>query len=114
MTMHLRRRIWAICGRLVRASATLLALRLAAAVIGTPAASVLGGIGIVCWGLAWWARVVEPRLFAPSSRHVGRRAAPPSDDRHLAFAQALALVAARYVAECEATALARRQEDDQP
>jgi hypothetical protein len=113
MTMHLRRHTWAVCRRLVRASAALLALRLAA-VISTPAASVLGGIGIVCWGLAWWARVVEPRLFAPSSQPVELRAAPPSDDRHLAFAKALAIVAARYVAECEATALARRQEDDRP
>jgi hypothetical protein len=57
--------------------------------------------------VGWWARVVEPRLFAP--RHPPASAvaripqpAPTSEERHVAFARALVTVADRYLAECEA------------
>jgi hypothetical protein len=97
--------------RLVRAigrlAAVLLAVRLGIAIAGEiPTAAVLALVSIVA-AVRWWARVVEPRLFAP--RHIPRPPAvcvpPPdraSDARHIAFARALAIVAERYLAECEA------------
>lgn len=50
--------------------------------------------------LLWWARVVEPWLFASRARPMPTQQ-QSDEERHLAFAQALSLVAARYLAECE-------------
>ena len=77
---------------------------------GTVVAAVAGSVALTGGGLWWWARVVEPWLFAPRAprrssqlaRPVTRSHRSPSDEeRHLTFAQALAYVAARYLAECE-------------
>lgn len=79
-------------------------------VAGTVVAAVVGGVALSAGVLWWWARVVEPRLFAPRNtrpssqlaRPVTRSSRSPSDaERHLAFARALAYVATRYLAECE-------------
>jgi hypothetical protein len=90
-------------GQLVRALLLIVGLRLGAAVLGTVAAAVIGAAAFTIGTVLWWARVVEPRLFArrPQSPHA-RPPARVADERHLAFAQALAAVAARYLAECEA------------
>jgi hypothetical protein len=83
-------------------------LRVGAAVAGVLAIAVIGGAGFTAWAIVWWVRVVEPRLFAPRFPPPAPPALPTSapvrsgDERHLAFAQALAAVAARYLAECEA------------
>ncbi len=97
--------------RLVRAisglAMVLLAVRLGLTVAGTIATSaVLALVGIVA-SVRWWARVVEPRLFAPRHLPVATATRAPSpapaiDERHVAFARALAAVAERYLAECEA------------
>jgi hypothetical protein len=82
------------------------------AVAGPAAAAVVGGVALPVSVVAWWVRVVEPRLFAPRrSRPVAQlvrpvtvssTSAPPSDrERHVTFARALAYVAACYLAECE-------------
>jgi hypothetical protein len=53
-------------------------------------------------GVRWWARV-EARVFAPRpSTELVHRQTSVIDRRHLAFAQALVVVATRYLAECEA------------
>lgn len=81
------------------------ALRLALAVAGELVTATVLSLILVGGGLAWWARVVEPRLFAPRApTPAARRPQPPGTSDaagHLAFARALALAAARYVAECE-------------
>jgi hypothetical protein len=79
-------------------------------VAGTVVTSVVAAV-VLTFGLVWWwAHVVEPRLFAarpphPSSQLVQPvaepRQAPTERERHLMFAQALAYVATRYLAECE-------------
>jgi hypothetical protein len=120
MTAHTRRRIRWTLARLASTSVTLLSLRLAAVVLGTPTAAVLAALVFVVWALSWWARVVEPRVFAPRPTQSTPKRLPvagplPLDgDRHLAFAQALAVVAARYLAECEEAARANRSLDGQP
>jgi O-antigen/teichoic acid export membrane protein len=89
--------------RLARLVALVLALRLLAAVAGPLIAAVAGSVLFIGAGVRWWARF-EARLDRPRpSAQVVRRPAPGVDERrHLAFAQALAIVAARYMAECEA------------
>jgi hypothetical protein len=87
----------------------LAAVRLGAAIVGpAPTAAVAATVAIV-GGIRWWARVVEPRLFAPrtnspaSHPQLGQPSARLDDARrHLAFAQALAAVTNRYLAQCEA------------
>jgi hypothetical protein len=79
-------------------------------VAGTVVTSVVAAV-VLTFGLVWWwARVVEPWLFASRSprsstqviRPVTRpRQSPSEDERHLMFAQALAYVATRYLGECE-------------
>jgi hypothetical protein len=90
--------------RLAWLGALVLALRLLAAVAGPLIAPVAGSVLFIVAAVRWWARV-EARVFdqpRPSAQVV-RRPAPVVDERrHLAFAQALAIVAARYLAECEA------------
>ena len=90
-------------GQLVRALLVIVGLRLGVAVLGAVAAAVIGAAAFTIGAVLWWARVVEPRLFArrPQPPHA-RPPARLADERHLAFAQALAAVAARYLAECEA------------
>lgn len=106
-----RHRMLRAVGRpLVRAAIVVAGLDLGAALVGTALAAVVGATALTVGGVTWWARVVEPWLFAPrppspTRRHpviVGRRRlAADDEERHLAFAQALAVVADRYVAECE-------------
>ena len=90
--------------RLARLGALVVVLRLLAAFAGPLTAAVAGSILFIVAGVRWWARV-EARLFTPSrpsAQLVHRPAAAVDERRHLAFAQALATVAARYLAECEA------------
>jgi hypothetical protein len=76
-------------------------------------------LAALLWGLWWWARSVEPRLFAsryPTSQTVGGRPSvrgelPGGDDGHLAFAQALHHAAELYLTECERRVQARHERD---
>jgi hypothetical protein len=91
-------------GRLiVRAALALIGLQLGAAVVGSLATAVVAAVLFTVGAVAWWARVIEPRLFAtrPPAPPTQLDRAPAHEDRHLAFAQALAAVAARYLDECE-------------
>jgi len=101
-----RRALGAVVRRLARLAAFGLALKLLATVAGPWTAAVAGSVLLGVGGVRWWARV-EARMFAPrrppAQVVIARRRAPAvDDDRHLAFARALADVAARYLAECEA------------
>jgi hypothetical protein len=88
-------------GRLLARLATLaLVLRATAAVVGPAAVIAVGAVLMTALPLLWWARVVEPWLFATRGRPTPSRQ-PSDEERHLAFAQALSLVAARYLAACE-------------
>jgi hypothetical protein len=101
-----------------RLALALVAIRLGCAIAGTIVTAAVLGLTTVVAAVAWWARVVEPRLFGARHRSsdlvvrrpVRARTQPPSDNasRHLAFAQALAVVATRYLDECEAAADRRR------
>jgi hypothetical protein len=72
---------------------------------------VIGPIPVALGGAAagtvaavvWWARVVEPRVFAHRrpARSADWAAELTPSERHLAFARALATVARRYLDECE-------------
>jgi hypothetical protein len=100
----LRRR----AGRIGGLAVALVVVRLGIGVAGPIAMAAVLALAATLVAVGWWARVVEPRLFAP--RHppataVGRtrRSAPTSEERHLAFARALVTVADRYLAECEAS-----------
>jgi hypothetical protein len=78
------------------------------------ATAIVSGAYLVALVLVWWARVVEPWLFAPrpSTRPrvvTGLARRPPMVDEvdevdHVAFARALSLVADRYLEECETRA----------
>lgn len=85
-------------------------------VAGPVVAAVVGGVALPVGAVAWWVRVVEPRLFAPRRNRPAAQlvrpatvtstsssfSVPPTDrERHVTFARALAYVAARYLAECE-------------
>jgi hypothetical protein len=99
MTTARSRRRW--LPRLVGLCAAVVPL----AFIGRWAVAVALAAALVGGGLCWWARAVEPRLFGPRYRSSPPQLAEPTahdTDRHLAFAHALALVAARYLAECQA------------
>lgn len=92
-----------------RVALVFVAVRLGNAIAGTIVTAAVFGVTSVVAAIAWWARVVEPRLFGgvrPPATAVRRvaRPEPTSDEVHLAFARALAHVADRYVAECEAQA----------
>ncbi len=104
------RAAWRLTRRLLLAGLAVVALVVARTVAGTIVTAVVGALVLTVGLVWWWARAVEPRLFAArpqaSSSHLVRpvpRPRPPARDaqRHLRFAQALALVATRYVAECE-------------
>ena len=88
----------------IRLGALLLALRLLAAIAGPLIAAAAGSVLFIVAGVRWWARI-EDRLFPPPRPSV-QLLQPPTpfvdERRHLAFAQALALVAAQYLAACEA------------
>ena len=77
-------------------------------------------LAALLWGLWWWARSVEPRLFAsryptsPTARPSMRAELPGGDDGHLAFAQALHHAAELYLAECERRVQARHERDGGP
>jgi hypothetical protein len=95
--------------QLARLVAAMAAMRLGAAIVGPAPTAAVAATAATVGGVRWWARVVEPRLFAPrtSSPASHPQLGQPSeylDDarRHLAFAQALAAVANRYLAQCEA------------
>ena len=104
---HPRRRPRRFALGVARLGLVTVMVRLAVAIVGPAATSVLLATVLIAGGLVWWARFVEPRLFAPRVsttaavvRHT--RSPDPSDaERHLAFARALALVANCYLAECE-------------
>jgi hypothetical protein len=108
---HPRYRLLRAVGRqLVRAVVVVAVLHLGAALVGTVVTAVVGAAALTVGAVTWWARVVEPRLFAPSRPNPTRRhpvivdrrhPVTVDEERHLAFAQALAVVAARYLAECE-------------
>lgn len=96
--------------RALRPGLAVVGLVLARSIVGTVATSVVASIVLTVGLVWWWARVVEPRLFAtrpkaqssPVVRPLPQpRPAPRNAQRHLRFAEALALVATRYVAECE-------------
>jgi hypothetical protein len=92
--------------RMVRLGAFWLALKLLATVAGSLTAAVAGSVLLIVAGVRWWAHL-ETRLFAPPRPAAQvvptrRRAPADDDDRHLTFAQALADVATRYLAECQA------------
>jgi hypothetical protein len=94
---------------LARLGAVVIALRLTAAVAGPPVAAIVGAALILTGGVRCWARV-EHRLFdaAPPPVQPVHPARLVDEHRHLAFARALATVAARYLAECEAETGAAR------
>jgi hypothetical protein len=101
-----RRRLWRATGRqLGRAALTIAGLRLGAVVVGPFTTAAIAAVLFTVGAVAWWARVVEPRVFAPRrpSTPPARLDRAPAAERarHLAFAQALAEVAARYLDECE-------------
>jgi hypothetical protein len=88
--------------RLVLAGLALTHLWLCVEVFGPiPVALIVAAVGTLA-GVVWWARVVEPRLFTDSRPPRSPGAQPlTANERHLAFARALAAVAARYLDECE-------------
>lgn len=101
---------WRVTRRALPPGLAVVALVLARGVVGTVATCVVASIMLTVGLVWWWARVVEPRLFAArppahSSQLVRpvpqARPSPVNAQRHLRFAEALALVATRYVAECE-------------
>jgi hypothetical protein len=78
-------------------------MQLGVELVGTVVVAVVVAAAFTIGAVVWWARVIEPRLYAPRWQvRSARRAEPVDDDRHLAFARALAAVAARYLEECEA------------
>jgi hypothetical protein len=96
---------------LARLGLAIVALRLGAAAAGTFPAAAAGAVAFTVEAVRWWARVVEGRLLAPQPPRPPatgvQLAAPPAPatldaQHHVAFAQALTVVAARYLAECEA------------
>lgn len=87
--------------RVARAVAALVLVRLAVTLVGPALVAVVVGLVVVVAGLRWWARVVEPWLFAPRTPRPARPARPVGGMDHVAFARALALMADRYRAECE-------------
>jgi hypothetical protein len=92
-----------------RMALAFVAVRLGFAIAGTIVTAVVLGVTSVVAAVAWWARVVEPRLFGgggPPAAAVRRVARPElaSGGLHLEFARSLAQVADRYLAECEAQA----------
>jgi hypothetical protein len=91
-------------GALVRLGVLVLAVMLTSVAAGQPVAAIAAASLVMVAGVRWWARV-EARLFAPpqpTTKLGGRPARIVDEHGHLAFAQALALLAARYLAECEA------------
>ncbi|HEX6167243.1 MAG TPA: hypothetical protein VFZ30_10675 [Acidimicrobiales bacterium] len=83
--------------------------------VSTPTATALVlGPCLVTGVVAWWVLAVEPRLFAPRPSTRPRVIAGPAPRRapaaevdgldHVAFARALAVVAVRYLDECQANA----------
>jgi len=78
------------------------ALRLAGWVMGPFFAALIGAVVLTVGVLRWWARL-EACLFCPRPRRsfTGDVVQQSADaDPHVAFAQALALVADWYLAEC--------------
>jgi hypothetical protein len=96
---------WLTCAAAVWWMLRLAGLPLAAAT------AIVSGAYLVVLVLVWWARVVEPWLFAPrpSTRPrvvTGPPRRPLVVDEvdavdHVAFARALSLVADRYLEQCE-------------
>jgi hypothetical protein len=91
---------------MVRTVVVLAVLRLGVTGVGpVPAAAVASGV-ITAASVRWWARAVEPRLFA--TRECPARSLPAvgttDAERHLAFAEALAAVALSYVDHCRVEA----------
>ena len=82
-------------------------VNLGADLAGTTVTAAVSVMAAIVAGIVWWARVVEPWLSGtarmPAPRYAVRRP-PPAGDQHVAFAQALAYVAGRYLAQCEAQA----------
>jgi hypothetical protein len=96
------------CCHAARMGLAVVAVRLASGLVGPAVAAALAVLALTVWAVAWWARVVEPRLCAPHPPATAPTAAEsvyraPVDEaeRQLAFARALAVVAVCYLAECE-------------
>jgi hypothetical protein len=96
--------------RLLRPVLAVVVLVLMRRVAGTVVTSVAAAVVGTLWLVWWWARVVEPWLFAARPPHRSAqlvrpvaepRPAASERERHVVFAQALAYVATRYLAECE-------------
>jgi hypothetical protein len=89
-------------------------VRLAVELVGVPLVAVVVGLVLVVAGLRWWARVVEPWLFAPRAPRARQSERPartrsggaPAEMDHVAFARALAVVTDRYRIACERQAAA--------
>jgi hypothetical protein len=92
---------------LARMGAAVMALRLGIAVAGTWPTATIAAAVLTVGAVRWWARVIEGRLLAArprptSSVQLAGRPAPAADEEcHLALAQALAVVVAHYLVECE-------------
>jgi hypothetical protein len=92
-----------------RLALAFLAVRLGFAIAGTIVTAAVLSVASVVAAVAWWARVVEPRLFgggrppATAVRLAALRSST-SEGLHLEFTRALAHVADRCLAECEAQA----------
>ncbi len=95
-------------------------LRLAGVSTSTASALVLGPL-LATGAVVWWVLVVEPRLFAPRPSTRPRVIAGPvprpaqveqvDGVDHVAFAQALSVVADRYLDECQANACRNERGD---
>lgn len=100
--------------RVTRVLAGVVVVRLAVELVGVPLVAAVLGLVLVVAGLWWWARVVEPWLFAPRAPRARQSERPartrPGDASagmdHVAFARALAVVTDRYRMECERQAAA--------
>jgi hypothetical protein len=102
--------------RVLRVPAVVAVALVAAEVVGAGLVGVVLGVVLFVRGLRWWAVVVEPWLFAPRPARRTRvvHQPPPrpvEGTDHVAFARALALVAGRYLVECERRSIDRGTEN---
>jgi hypothetical protein len=87
-----------IARALTRVAVVLLAVRGLVATVGIVATALLVAAVAVVWLMAVWAAAVEPWLFAP--RVSEPEPVPVVGYGHVAFAEALSVVADAYLDEC--------------